>query len=138
LIEFIRNPRVFLSELVRGEGTNRFRRNALLAGSELALTGYFTFYFLSQALGGFSKAKPFHDNLFYAGVGLFLLTCIMARVVYSLTADLLGARQIRLSEGRAVVHQLDSARRASAARDYPEQLWVLLPRLPRSLRRATR
>ena len=82
LYEFIRNPRVFLSELVRGEGTNRFRRNALLAGSELALTGYFTFYFLSQALGGLSKAKPLQDNLFYAGFGLFLLTCFVTRVFF--------------------------------------------------------
>ncbi|HEY6400393.1 MAG TPA: hypothetical protein VI479_03225, partial [Blastocatellia bacterium] len=45
--EFRRNPRVFISEFVRGEGTNRFRRNALLAGSELALTGFFTLYFFS-------------------------------------------------------------------------------------------
>jgi hypothetical protein len=45
--EFRRNPRVFISEFVRGEGTNRFRRNAMLAGSELALTGIFTIYFFS-------------------------------------------------------------------------------------------
>ncbi|HJZ83088.1 MAG TPA: TonB family protein, partial [Pyrinomonadaceae bacterium] len=56
------------------------RRNALLAGSELALTGYFTFYFLSQALSGLNKTKPLHDNLFYAGFGLFLLTCFVVRV----------------------------------------------------------
>src|SRR5215470_7170341 len=81
LNEFRRDPRVFISELVRGEGTNRFRRNALLAGSELALTGYFTFYFLSQALSGLNRARPLHDNLFYAGFGLFLLTCFAARVL---------------------------------------------------------
>src|SRR5262249_18179265 len=80
LNEFRRNPRVFISELARGEGTNRFRRNALLVGSELALTGYFTFYFFSQALSGLNKTKPLHDNLFYAGFGLFLLTCFVARV----------------------------------------------------------
>src|SRR6266498_931672 len=69
LNEFRRNPRVFISEFVRGEGTNRFRRNALLAGSELALTGFFTLYFFSQALGGLSKANPMPINLFYAGFG---------------------------------------------------------------------
>src|SRR5262245_54328863 len=77
--EFQRNPRVFVSEFVRGEGTNRFRRNALLAGSELALTGYFTIYFFLEALGGLSKANPMPTNLLYAGFGGFLLTCFATR-----------------------------------------------------------
>jgi TonB family protein len=80
LNEFRRNPRVFISELVRGEGTNRFRRNALLAGSELALTGVFTAYFLSLALGGLSRANPMRTNLYHAGFGAFLLTCFLTRV----------------------------------------------------------
>jgi TonB family protein len=80
LNEFRRNPRVFISELVRGEGTNRFRRNALLAGSELALTGVFTVYFLSQALAGLSRANPMRTNLYHAGFGAFLLTCFLTRV----------------------------------------------------------
>jgi TonB family protein len=78
--EFRRNPRVFISEFVRGEGTNRFRRNALLAGSELALTGFFTLYFFSQALTGLSKTNPIPINLLYAGFGIFLLTCFVTRV----------------------------------------------------------
>jgi TonB family protein len=78
--EFRRNPRAFISEFVRGEGTNRFRRNALLAGSELALTGFFTLYFLSQALGWLSKANPTPVNLLYAGFGVFMLTCFVTRV----------------------------------------------------------
>ena len=78
--EFRRNPQVFISEFVRGEGSNRFRRNALLAGSELALTGFFTLYFFSQALGGLSKANPIPINLFYAGFGVFLLSCFVTRV----------------------------------------------------------
>jgi TonB family protein len=78
--EFRLNPRVFISEFVRGEGTNRFRRNALLAGSELALTGFFTLYFFSQALGGLGKANPILVNLFYGGFGIFLLTCFVTRV----------------------------------------------------------
>ena len=80
LNEFRRNPRVFISEFVRGEGTNRFRRNALLAGSELALTGLFTLYFLFQAFAGLSKANPLQINLFYAGFGAFLLTCFLTRI----------------------------------------------------------
>ena len=79
--EFRRNPRVFMTEFLRGEGTNRFRRNALLAGSELALTGYFTLYFLLEAVHGVSDAKPLRENLFYAGFGAFLLTCFVARVI---------------------------------------------------------
>jgi TonB family protein len=78
--EFRRNPRVFISEFVRGEGTNRFRRNAMLAGSELALTGIFTIYFFSQAIAGLSRANPLPINLFHAGFGAFLLTCFLVRV----------------------------------------------------------
>src|SRR5262245_22491104 len=44
LNDFRRNPRRFLVEFVRGEGTNRTRRNALLAGSEMAAVGYVTVY----------------------------------------------------------------------------------------------
>jgi len=80
MIEFKRNPRAFISEFVRGEGTNRFRRNALLAGSELALTGVFTIYFLSLAIGGLSRANPLYINLFHAGFGAFLFTCFVTRV----------------------------------------------------------
>jgi TonB family protein len=78
--EFRRNPRVFISEFARGEGTNRFRRNALLAGSELALTSFFTLYFFSQTLTGLSKTNPIPINLLYAGFGLFLLTCFVTRI----------------------------------------------------------
>jgi len=80
LNEFRRNPRVFVSEFVRGEGTNRFRRNALLAGSELALTGVFTAYFIYLALGGLSRANPMRTNLYHAGFGSFLLTCFLTRL----------------------------------------------------------
>jgi TonB family protein len=80
LNEFRRNPRAFLSEFVRGEGSNRFRRNALLAGSELALTGVFTAYFLSQALAGLSRANSLTSNMIHAGFGGFLLACFLTRV----------------------------------------------------------
>ncbi|HKQ75545.1 MAG TPA: TonB family protein [Blastocatellia bacterium] len=84
--EFRRNPRVFISEFVRGEGTNRFRRNALLAGSELALTGMVTLYFLYlikenlQAPSALS-ATNVATTLFYSGFGVFLVVCFGARVI---------------------------------------------------------
>ncbi|MBO0725686.1 MAG: TonB family protein [Blastocatellia bacterium] len=80
LNEFRRNPRAFISEFARGEGSNRFRRNALLAGSELALTGVFTAYFLSLALAGLSKANSLAGNMVHAGFGGFLLACFLTRV----------------------------------------------------------
>jgi TonB family protein len=80
LNDFMRNPRAFISEFVRGEGTNRFRRNALLAGSELALTGLLTLYFLLLAKPGISWANPLRTNLYYLGFGVFLLTCFLIRI----------------------------------------------------------
>jgi TonB family protein len=80
LNEFMRNPRVFIRELVRGEGTHRFRRNALLAGSELALTGFFTLYFLLLARPALSWANPLRTNLYYIAFGGFLLTCFLTRI----------------------------------------------------------
>jgi len=92
-VEFKRNPRVFMSEFVRGEGTNRLRRNMLLAGSELALTGIFTLYFLFQALGGLGGGKSFRENVFFGGFGAFLLACFATRVV-------LLTRLIHLTSGK--------------------------------------
>ncbi len=78
--EFRRNPRAFIKEFVSGEGTNRFRRNALLAGSEMALTLLFTLYFLKTAIDGLNKANSLPVNLFYAGFGVFLMACFVTRV----------------------------------------------------------
>jgi TonB family protein len=86
--EFRRNPKVFISEFVCGEGTNRFRRNALLAGSELALTGVVTFYITLQfsryALNGFKPAMSWGSIALYLLVALpFILfwpVCYIARV----------------------------------------------------------
>ncbi len=77
--EFQRDPRRFIVELMRGEGTNRTRRNALLAGSEMAMVGYFTFYFISQALGDLSKANSLLINAFFVGFALYLLACYAVR-----------------------------------------------------------
>ncbi len=77
--EFRRNPRQFFIELVSGEGTNRTRRNTLLAGSEMAIVGFFTFYFISQALGDMSRTNGLLVNIFFAGFALYLLACYLMR-----------------------------------------------------------
>jgi TonB family protein len=74
-----RDPRRFFVELARGEGTHRFRRNALLAGSEMALAGFFTLYFISQALGDLSRANALLVNAFFVGFALYLLGCYLVR-----------------------------------------------------------
>jgi TonB family protein len=86
--EFRRNPRVFITEFVRGEGTNRFRRNALLAGSELALTGVVTFYitlqFFKGMLSGLSPIMTWPQMGIYLAIilpfVLFWPICFIARV----------------------------------------------------------
>jgi TonB family protein len=77
--DFRRDPRRFLVELATGEGTNRTRRNMLLAGSEMAIVGFFTFYFISQALGDMSKTNGLLINVFFAGFALYLLACYLMR-----------------------------------------------------------
>jgi len=77
--ELRRDPRRFIVEFVRGEGTNRFRRNALIAGSEMALVGYFTLYFISEALHDLRQANSLLVNAFFAGFALYLLACYLVR-----------------------------------------------------------
>lgn len=77
--EFRRDPRRFIIEFVRGEGSNRFRRNALLAGSEMALVGYVTIYFIVQALSSLKQDNGMLINLFFAGFALYLTACYFAR-----------------------------------------------------------
>jgi TonB family protein len=101
LNEFRRNPRAFISEFVRGEGTNRFRRNALMAGSELALTGVITFYITIKLFAGTLSGLPptmSVATLLYVLVALpFILfwpLCFIARIylliklVYKTTSKL--------------------------------------------------
>ena len=79
LVEFKRNPRQFIISLVKGEGTNRARRNALLAGSELAFVGYFTAYFAGTALGNIGKTSNQQFKLYFAAFAGYLLTCFLMR-----------------------------------------------------------
>lgn len=77
--EFKQNPKQFLSEFVRGEGSNRYRRNALLAGSELALVGYVTIYFIAQIVSSIKKPNGILINTFFVGFATYLLACYTAR-----------------------------------------------------------
>lgn len=77
--EFRRDPRRFVVEFLRGEGSNRFRRNALLAGSEMALVGYVTIYFIIQALSSVRRAENWMINAFFVGFALYLAACYFAR-----------------------------------------------------------
>jgi TonB family protein len=79
LVEFKRDPRKFIRELVKGEGTNRARRNALLAGSEMAFVGYFTVYFAATALGKVGKTSNPQFKWYFAGFAAYLLTCYLTR-----------------------------------------------------------
>lgn len=77
--EFRRDPRRFTVEFLRGEGSNRFRRNALLAGSEMALVGYVTIYFIVQSLSSLKRADGMLINAFFVGFALYLTACYFAR-----------------------------------------------------------
>lgn len=77
--EFRRDPRRFITEFARGEGTNRYRRNALLAGSEMALVGYVTIYFISQSISSIKKPNGIWINLFFVGFATYLAACYATR-----------------------------------------------------------
>ena len=69
--EFKQNPKQFLSDFVRGEGSNRYRRNALLAGSELALVGYVTIFLIAQIVSSIKKPNGFLINTFFVGFAAY-------------------------------------------------------------------
>ncbi|MEP7341275.1 MAG: energy transducer TonB, partial [Acidobacteriota bacterium] len=77
--EFRRNPKQFVGEFVRGEGSNRFRRNALLAGSEMALVAYLTLYFIGQIFGSLKKPNGILINGFIIGAATYLAACYAVR-----------------------------------------------------------
>lgn len=104
--DFRRNPRVFMTEFVRGEGTNRFRRNALLAGSELALTGLATLYFLNmikeilQAPSGLSMVNlaiiPVYIMFAVIMVGCFVARLFLLYPLIYRTTSKFGAPKVAL------------------------------------------
>jgi TonB family protein len=79
LTEFKRNPRQFFIDIAKGEGTNLYRRNALLAGSEMGVVGVITVYFAANALGRMEKVINPQDKWYFIGFAAYLLTCFVAR-----------------------------------------------------------
>lgn len=77
--EFRRNPKQFVVDFARGEGSNRYRRNALIAGSEMALVGYATLYFIGQIITSIKKPNGFLINGFFIGFAAYLSACYAAR-----------------------------------------------------------
>ncbi|HEX8998454.1 MAG TPA: TonB family protein [Blastocatellia bacterium] len=79
LEEFRRDPKRFVVELARGEGSNLQRRNALLAGSEMALVGYVTIYFISLIIASINKPNGILINVFFIGAATYLTACYAVR-----------------------------------------------------------
>lgn len=77
--DFARDPKGFIVELARGEGSNRFRRNALLAGSEMALAGYATLYFISQIVSAVKKGNSPTINFYFIAFAAYLGICYLTR-----------------------------------------------------------
>ncbi len=77
--EFRANPKKFASDFIRGEGGNLRRRNALLAGSELAIVGYATLYICLMAAMSVGKAKGTLFNAVAIGLVTYLVACFAVR-----------------------------------------------------------
>ncbi len=73
------DPKKFASDFIRGEGTNLRRRNALLAGSELAIVGYATLYICLMAATAMGKAKGTLFNAIAIGLVTYLVACFAVR-----------------------------------------------------------
>lgn len=79
VVEFKRDPKQFFIDFVKGEGSNRYRRNALLAGSEMAAVGFFTIYYASSALGRMGQVVDPKIKWYFIGFAAYLLTCFITR-----------------------------------------------------------
>ncbi|MCI0336760.1 MAG: TonB family protein [Acidobacteria bacterium] len=78
-MEFKRDPRRFAIDFIKGEGSNRARRNTLLAGSEMAFVGYVTLYFSSLSLSTAGKVNGAIGKGLLIGFAVYLLACYLAR-----------------------------------------------------------
>ncbi len=77
--EFRRDPRRFAVELIRGEGTNLRRRNALLAGTELAIVFFVTLYFIGESLSLIKRTNGWLSNSLFVGFAVYLVGCFAFR-----------------------------------------------------------
>ncbi|HKX28828.1 MAG TPA: TonB family protein [Blastocatellia bacterium] len=73
--EIRRNP----GQFIRGEGGNRYRRNALLAGSEMAFVGLVTIYFISMSLSTAGKQNTTMLKAAFIGFAAYLAACYLTR-----------------------------------------------------------
>lgn len=77
--EFAADPKKFVNDLIRGEGENLKRRNALLVGSEMVTVGYMTMYLSVQALALLGKAKPMKFNVLCIAFVMYIVGCFAVR-----------------------------------------------------------
>ncbi|MFN0107217.1 MAG: TonB family protein [Blastocatellia bacterium] len=95
-VEFKQNPKQFVTDLARGEGSNLQRRNSLLAGSMMALIGYTTIFFLVLLLLAVTTKNPFWVNAALIGGSLYLAACfatgifLLRKLIKQATPVLLG------------------------------------------------
>lgn len=94
--EFRRNPRRFVGELIRGEGTNLRRRNLLLAGSEMAIVGMLTIYFAVSAISSASRAASWSVRGLIIAFVVYLLGCYLVRGMLVLKLVNLSSRRMVL------------------------------------------
>ena len=79
LVEFRRDPKQFLRDFARGEGSNLRRRNMLLVGSEMAVVGFFSLYFIMEAIGSAGRATGWPAKAAFLSFAVYLVGCYVAR-----------------------------------------------------------
>ena len=77
--EFRRDPKRFMVELTRGEGSNLRRRNMLLAGSEMAVVGLVTAYFALTALSSATRSESLTARWLFIAFIAYLVGCYLVR-----------------------------------------------------------
>lgn len=77
--EFRRDPRRFIVELTRGEGSNLRRRNMLLAGSEMAVVGFVTAYFALTALSSATRSESLTARWLFIAFIAYIAGCYLIR-----------------------------------------------------------
>ena len=77
--EFRRDPKRFVVEFARGEGSNRLRRNMLLAGSEMAVVGFFSAYFVLEAFITAGKVSQWYVKALFIAFVMYLIGCYLVR-----------------------------------------------------------
>lgn len=77
--EFSKDPKQFTVTLVKGEGSNLQRRNALIGGFEMAVAGFMTVFFSAMALRLLPNAATRNVKIIILGLVSFLVVCYVFR-----------------------------------------------------------